>query len=117
MDALGGVLLVIIILIVIVSNILFIKRLRKNQRRFKYIFLFFLFCFFSIIAIGLLCYAFERHILIEYLKIEITNRYTNRIIKSITALTLIIITNYNFAKFYLKRISKTKNEIELIGKE
>lgn len=28
-----------------------------------------------------------------------------------------IITNIYFGKFYLKRISKTKSEIELIGKE
>lgn len=117
MDAVGTILLVILIIIVIVSNVLFFKRLKKNQRRFKYIFLFFIICIFSIVAIGLLFYAIERHLLIEYFKIKINSRYTWRIIKSSIALILIIITNYYFAKLYSKRISKTKNEIELIGKE
>ncbi|GGF11842.1 hypothetical protein GCM10011518_21300 [Flavobacterium limi] len=117
MDLLGGILLMTIIIIIVLSNILFFKRLKKNQKRFKYIILFLSFCIFSIFIFGILTYAVEQNLLLNTFKIEINHGYTSRILKSIIALTLNIITNYYFAKFYLKRIYKQKTEIELIGKE
>lgn len=115
MDDLGVILLMMGLAIIVLSSTLFFKRLKKHERHFKYIFLFLLFCIFSIIANAILCYEFERKILIDFFEIKTTHSYSGRIIKSIIAFTLNIITNYYFAKFYLKRISKIKNEIELIG--
>ena len=43
--------------------------------------------------------------------------YPFRIIYGCIVFPLGIFANIYFGKFYLKRISKTKNEIELIGKE
>lgn len=119
MDTIGFILLLTIVIIIVLSNILFFKRLKNNQKRFKYILIFFFFCIVSIFVSGILTYAFDQNLLINTFKIEINHGYASRIIKSIIAFTLNIITNYYFAKFYLKRISKTKNknEIELIGKE
>lgn len=116
MDKFGTIFLVIIIVIIVVSNILFYKKLQKiHKKHFKHMLLFFLFCVVSIMIIGTLYFAFQNSVLIDLLKIK--NTYAYRITKSIIVIVLSNITNYYFSKFYLKRISKTKNEIELIGIE
>ncbi|OXB08097.1 hypothetical protein B0A72_00500 [Flavobacterium pectinovorum] len=80
-------------------------------------FLFFLFSLVSILTIAILYFTFQNSVLIDFLKIALKNTYAYRITKSIIVIVLSNITNYYFAKFYLKKISKTKNEIELIGIE
>jgi hypothetical protein len=45
------------------------------------------------------------------------NSYITRIMYAALVFPLAYLANIYIAKFYLKRISKTKNEIELIGKE
>ena len=118
MDKLGFVFLVIVIVIIVVSNILFYKKLQKtHQKNFKYILLYFLFSLISIVTIGILYFIFQNSVLIDLLKIEIKDTYADRITNCIIIFTLNSITNYYFSKFYIKRISKTKNEIELIGTE
>ncbi|HEU0126088.1 MAG TPA: hypothetical protein VFQ56_07275, partial [Flavobacterium sp.] len=70
MDTIGFILLLTIVIIIISSNILFLKRLKNNQKRFKYIFIFFLFCIVSFFVSGILIYALEQNLLINTFKIE-----------------------------------------------
>jgi hypothetical protein len=47
----------------------------------------------------------------------VNNNFIERIVKTLIIFTLNGISNFYLLKFYLKRISKQKTEIELIGKE
>ncbi|WP_232067421.1 hypothetical protein, partial [Flavobacterium bizetiae] len=62
-------------------------------------------------------FSFEFYFVLEFLKFKFSNKFVERIIKTLIIFALNGISNFYILKLYLKRISKTKNEIELIGKE
>lgn len=116
MDALGAVFLVLLLLVFIISNIMFSKKLKDtDSNHFKLKIIFFFSCIIAIAIVFIAFFIFESSILIDVLKLEINDTYTERIGKLSIILPLNIITNYFLAKFYLKK--KRINEIELIGKE
>lgn len=123
MDALGGVFLFIFLMIFLISNILFIKKLRKKRiTRFKYKLVFSLMCIVLLIASMIFYLVFKTSVLIDLFNLEINDdSYRDRII-AVTFISILNTTaNLSLLKFYSKKIylkENTKtNEIELIGTE
>ncbi|KAF2517248.1 hypothetical protein [Flavobacterium foetidum] len=124
MDIVGAFFLLLFALIFTVSNILFIKSLKKNEiTYFKYKLIFFIMCLVSFFTTVLIYYLFNKYILSGLLKIQmIDSTYEARFTAVSSIGILNIIGNFLILKFYLKKIYlKEKNiktkEIELIGKE
>jgi hypothetical protein len=120
MDLLGGIFILIFVVIIIYPNFVFnkgIKSIKKNH--FKYKLFYFLITFvISCFIVAVAFITIGSGILDEILDFSIvTNRYIFRFFYGCVIFFPSIFINIYFAKFYLKRISKTKNEIELIGKE
>jgi hypothetical protein len=124
MDNIALIYWAIILIIVLYPNYIFFKRLKnigkKNIVHKSVYFLssvllpFLIMCFFMLIATS------PRLMQILDLKIDYYE-YSFRIIYASIVFPISILANLYFANFYLKRISKAKNEnkneIELIGKE
>jgi hypothetical protein len=111
---------IIIATTVIYSNYMFFKKLKNIQtKHLAHTSIYFLMSIISPVLIMLffmLVVKSPRLIQILNLKIDYYD-YPFRIIYGCVVFPLGFFANIYFAKFYLKRISKTKNEIELIGKE
>ncbi len=120
MDALGILFLISFLMIIIISIVLFQKRLKKiGINHFKYKLIHFIICIVIPISI-IFFYALliTSPYLINSLNLRIDlNNFTYRIIFASIIFSQSILVNIFISKIYLKRISKTKNEIELIGKE
>lgn len=120
MDELGVIFLVILFTIIVYPNFTFFKELKKIEKNhFKYKLIHFLMCLiFPCSIIFIVAAILSSPAFINLLNLDIdTSTYTYRIFIGIIIFPLSIIIYIYFTKFYLKRISKTKNEIELIGKE
>lgn len=120
MDKLGAIFLVTLVIIIVYPNFNFLKELKKIEKNhFKYKLIYFLMCLiFPCSVIFIVAAILSSPGFIDLLNLDIdTSTYTYRIIIGTIIFPLSIIINIYFTKFYLKRISKTKNEIELIGKE
>lgn len=123
MDALGGVFLFIFILIFLISNIFFIKGLKRNKiTRFKYKLIFSLMCIISVFVTIFFYIIFKSSVLVDLFKLEIDEEsYTDRIITVIVVSILNTTANLILLKYYLKKISLKEDtktsEIELIGIE
>lgn len=120
MDKLGAIFLVTLVIIIVYPNFTFLKELKKIEKNhFKYKLIYFLMCLiFPCSVIFIVAAILSSPAFIDLLNLDIdTSTYTYRIFIGIIIFPLSIIINIYFTKFYLKRISKTKNEIELIGKE
>jgi hypothetical protein len=120
MDLLGGIFIAIFLGIIIYSNFIFSKGVKKTEtKHFKYkLFYFLTSVIFPCIVIFAITVILNSTTLFEIsgLKIDISN-YITRIFFGILIFPSSILANIYFSKFYIKRISKTKNEIELIGTE
>jgi hypothetical protein len=101
------------------SYFLFFKELRRTQQQIKskYKWIVILYCIAINILVVILYFSFEFYFLKGILKFEVNNNFIERIVKTLIIFTLNGISNFYLLKFYLKRISKQKTEIELIGKE
>ena len=121
MDILGVLFILLFLIILIVTNIIFIKILKKNGiQNFNYKLLFFLGCIASFSIVIIFYYIIHKNIIIDLLEIEINNNKKTRIIIFISVFILNSIANFAILKIYLKMIltkNKKKHEIELIGKE
>jgi len=120
MDELGGIFILIFLVIIIYPNFIFYKGLKSiKKNHFKYKLFYFLVtlvisCLIVIVAFITLGIG----VLDEILDFSIVmNRYIFRFFYGCVIFLPSIFINIYFAKFYLNRISKTKSEIELIGKE
>ena len=109
-----------LIVIVVYPNFIFLKNLKKiGKYHFKHVLFYIIMSlifpcsiivFFAVLA--------SSPAFIEFSNLDIYSpSYTYRIIIGLIIFPSSIITNIYVAKIYLKRISKTKNEIELIGTE
>ena len=120
MDALGAIFLFLLLTIIIYPNYLFLKKLKsiKNKQPKHKLIYFLMSVIFPSIIIFLSAIFTTSPFVIHQLGINIDNNtYTSRIIFGCIIFPLSILINLFFLKFYLKRISKIKNEIELIGTE
>lgn len=113
---------ILIASVIIHPNYIFSKKLKNIEKKlFSHKLIFFL---MSIILPFLYMCFFLAILINPYLNNLISLKidpetYSGRIIYASLVFPLAYLTNIYFAKFYIKRISKTKNknEIELIGKE
>jgi len=111
-----------LVIVIIYPNFYFFKRLKTSKKKyFKHQLIYFLISFIVPCAvIFLVALIMTTPGLLRFLKFnfDLDSVITRIIIGSIIFPPSILINIY-FAKFYLKRISKTKKdkEIELIGKE
>ncbi|CAD0004443.1 hypothetical protein BXU10_04030 [Flavobacterium sp. LM4] len=123
MDIVGAFFLFLFILILTVSNILFIKSLKKNNIKiFKYKLMFFLMSIVSFFAAILIYYLFNKYVLIRLFKIQMINStYKARFMAVLSIGIINSIGNFLISKFYLSKIYLKENtnkiEIELIGTE
>ncbi len=124
MDIVGAFFLLLFLLIFTVSNILFIKSLKKSEiAHFKYKLIFFVMCLVSAFVAVLTYYFFNKYILFGLLKVQMINSTYEARFTAVSSIGILnIIGNFLILKFYLKNIYlKEKNiktkEIELIGKE
>lgn len=123
MDVLGLYFSLVLLMILTVSNLFFIKELKKNKIiDFKYKLIFFLICIGSLSSTILFCYYLEIYILIDLFEIEINHASNkDRIITLIIITILNSIINFILSKIYLKKILLSenikKNDIDLIGKQ
>jgi len=120
MDNVVTVYWILILFIIGYPNYIFIKRLKPiKKKRFLHKLFFFI---MSLILPSIFICLFMAILISPYidklfnLKID-HDTYLVRFIYAIVVFPSGYVTNIYFAKFYLKRISKTKNEIELIGIE
>jgi membrane-associated HD superfamily phosphohydrolase len=121
MDILGAIFIAIFLVIIIYSNFYYLKKLQKNETHLKKkLFYFSTSVIFPCLIVFATAAILSSPALIELtgLKTDMSD-YTTRIVFGSVIFPSSILANICFAKFYLKRISKTKNknEIELIGTE
>lgn len=120
MDILKIIFRILLVAIVVYPNFYFFKELKNTGKyHFKHtLFYFIMSLILPCSIIFLIAVIITSPVLIDFLNLDIdTTGYTYRFIVGAIIFPSSIILNIYFAKFYLKRISKTKNEIELIGKE
>ena len=122
MDFLGIIFITLLIGIIFYSNFTFLKSIQNNEKKhLKHKLFYFLMSFiFPSSIIFILAILITSPKLLELLNLNIDfTSYLYRIVIGLIIFPTSILANLYFAKFYLKRISKTKNknEIELIGKE
>ena len=118
MDFLGVIFLILFLLVLTISNVAFYRGINKaGNKDYKHMVSFFFICIITPAIIFIFYFIFETSVLIDVLKFEITDTYTERIAKLSVILPLNIIVNYFLVKLYLRKITKNKNEIELIGTE
>lgn len=120
MDFLGGIFLFIFLVIIIYPNFNFykeLKRIGKNQLKYKITYFIITLLISCSIVIGVAMLVVSQ-IINDFLNVTIQmNEYVTRIIFAGVIFPPGIFLNIYFGKFYLKRISRKKTEIELIGKE
>ena len=120
MNYIVGIYWLFIAIIVLYPNYLFFRKL-KNAKG-KTIIPKSIYFLMSLLLPFLIMFLFMAILMSPYLN-QLTNlkidydTYLIRIMYAVVVFPLSFIANIYFAKFYFKRISKTKNEIELIGKE
>ncbi|CAD5342194.1 hypothetical protein FLA105535_02176 [Flavobacterium bizetiae] len=119
MDQVTYLFFILFLTIIALSYFLFFRELnnRLDFIKTKYKWSVILICIASNIIIVLIYFSFEFYFVKEFLKFKLDNNFVERIIKTLIIFALNGISNFYILKLYLKRISKTKNEIELIGKE
>lgn len=113
---------VLLTVVIIYPNYIFFKELKKNEKKhFRHNLLYFL---ISVVApcsiIFLIALIMTSPALNQLINLKFDPKdLTSRIIVGSLIFPSSIVANLYFVKFYLKRITKTKNknEIELIGKE
>lgn len=120
MDALKIIFRILLVAIVVYPNFYFFKGLKNSGKyHFKHtLFYFIMSLILPCSIIFIITVIITSPVLIEFLNLDIdTAGYAYRFVVGTIIFPSSIITNIYFGKFYLKRISKTKSEIELIGKE
>jgi hypothetical protein len=120
MDILGGIFLFILLTTIIYPNYIFFKKLTDNRnKKLKHKIIYFLItvtipCLIIFLAAAIITSAY----LIKQFNLKFDfNNYSSRIIFACIIFPPSILVNIYFFKFYIKRISITKNEIESIGTE
>ncbi|WP_337966916.1 hypothetical protein [uncultured Flavobacterium sp.] len=123
MDVLGGIFLFFLLLIIVITNIIFFRKINRNNiRHYKYKIFFFLISIASICVIMILAALFQNVVLIDYFKITTDiESYPYRIILMTIIWIINITVNFSLLKLYTKRIERKNknktNDIELIGIE
>jgi hypothetical protein len=120
MDLLGGIFIFIFLVIIIYPNFVFYKGLKnigKNHLKYKLLY-FLITLIFSCAVVFTVAMIVASQIFDEMFDMSTKlNNYIYRIIFGCAIFPPGIFINIYFGKFYLKRISLKKTEIELIGKE
>ncbi|KFF04261.1 hypothetical protein B0A68_13915 [Flavobacterium reichenbachii] len=123
MDSLGFIFFILLLLMIILPNYLFQRKLKLTDLSyFKYKAIYLVISISSLILVFVFFYYLKEYFLKYYFELNTNNKneYEANKARTITVSIVLLLNsvlNIYFAKFYLKRISKTKNEIELIGKE
>ena len=121
MDLLGWIFIAIFLTTFLYPNFIFLRGLKNTPKKnYKYKAIYFftsLITSCSIVFIIAIIIASLDSIEIINFKLGVYNNYISRIIFGVAIFPPSILINIHIAKLYLKRISKTKNEIELIGEE
>jgi len=123
MDIVGAFFLLLFLLVLTVSNVLFIKNLKKNNiTQLKYKLIFFIISIISFVATIFTYYIFNTYILIGLFEIQMINStYKARFLAIFAIGVLNSVANFLLLRFCLKMIylkeQRRKNEIELIGTE
>jgi len=123
MDIVGAFFLLLFLLVLTVSNVLFIKNLKKNNiTQLKYKLIFFIISIISFVATIFSYYIFNTYILIGLFEIQMINStYKARFLAIFAIGVLNSVANFLLLRFCLKMIylkeQRRKNEIELIGTE
>ena len=119
MDLVSYLFFILFFALISLSYFLFFKELRRRQEQIKskYKWIVIFYCIAINITVVLLYFSFELYILTDTLKFKLNNNFIERILKTLVIFALNGISNFFILKFYLKRISQQKTEIELIGKE
>ncbi len=121
MDLLGVIFIILFLITFAYPNYVFFKGLKNIQgKNYKnkaiYFFTSVIISCFIVCVVAMIIGSLDSIEIID-LKTGIYNNYIFRIIFGIAIFPPSILANIYIAKLYLKRISKTKNELELIGKE
>lgn len=122
MDYLGIFYIILLLVIIVYSNFTFFKGIKNIEKpHLKHQLFYFLMSLIfpcSIVFIVAIIISSPALLRLMHLNIDFSSDKYRVVIGSIIFPSSIL-ANISFAKFYLKRISKTKNknEIELIGKE